>query len=347
MDILRDHNWVLSVGTFLPLAGVLVMLFIPKAEEQLQKAVALITALATLGVGVYTLTLFNYDRAGEMQFVAQTNWISVIKSTYYIGIDGISLPLYILSMVITVLVMIYSWDHIPSPGNPKAFLMLMLVLQTGMAGTFISQDLILFFVFFELVLLPMYFMIGVWGGENRQYASLKFFLYTMFGSALMLVAFLALFFKTGAESFAIPYLVENGGAIAKNTQVWIFAGMFIGFAVKVPMFPFHTWLPDAHTQAPTVGSVILAAVLLKLGTYGFIRIAIPILPGAAEKWAPFIGLLAVIGIIYGALCCLAQTDMKRLIAFSSVAQRQEGFPQRRATTKRLPWRKPSARERIW
>jgi len=319
MDQLRDANWVLSVGTFLPLAGVLVMLFIPKAEEQLNKAVALLTALATLAVGVYTLTQFDYDQAGKMQFVAETNWISVIKSTYYIGLDGISLPLYFLSMVITVLVMIYSWNHIPSPGNPKAFLMLMLVLQTGMAGTFIAQDLILFFVFFELVLLPMYFMIGVWGGENRQYASLKFFLYTMFGSALMLVAFLALFFKTGAESFAIPYLVENGGAIAKNTQVWIFAGMFIGFAVKVPMFPFHTWLPDAHTQAPTQGSVILAAILLKLGTYGFMRIAIPILPDAAVEWAPWIGLLAVIGIIYGALGCLAQSDMKRLIAFSSVA----------------------------
>jgi NADH-quinone oxidoreductase subunit M len=195
----------------------------------------------------------------------------------------------------------------------------MLVLQTGMAGTFIARDLILFFVFFELVLLPMYFMIGVWGGENRQYASLKFFLYTMFGSALMLVAFLALFFKTGAESFSIPYLIENGAGIAKNTQIWIFAGMFVGFAVKVPMFPFHTWLPDAHTQAPTQGSVILAAILLKLGTYGFVRIAIPILPAAAKEWAPWIGLLAVIGIIYGALGCLAQTDMKRLIAFSSVA----------------------------
>jgi NADH-quinone oxidoreductase subunit M len=234
-------------------------------------------------------------------------------------LDGISLPMYFLSMVITLLVIIYSWNHIPNPGNPKAFMILMLVLQTGMAGTFIAQDLILFFVFFELVLLPMYFMIGVWGGENRQYASLKFFLYTMFGSALMLVAFLALFFKTGAESFSIPYLVENGGAIAKNTQVWIFAGMFIGFAVKVPMFPFHTWLPDAHTQAPTQGSVILAAILLKLGTYGFIRIAIPTLPNAAIEWAPYIGLLAVIGIIYGAFGCLAQTDMKRLIAFSSVA----------------------------
>jgi NADH-quinone oxidoreductase subunit M len=319
MEVLRDHNWILSVGTFLPMAGVLIMLFVPKGEETLHKTIALVTALATLGVGVFTLFQFDYDKAGNMQFVAETEWISVIKSSYLIGIDGIALPLYILSMVITVLVMIYSWNHIPEPGNPKAFLILMLILQTGMAGTFMAQDLILFFVFFELVLLPMYFMIGVWGGENRQYASLKFFLYTMFGSALMLVAFLALFFKTGAESFAIPYLVENGGAIAKNTQIWIFAGMFIGFAVKVPMFPFHTWLPDAHTQAPTQGSVILAAVLLKLGTYGFIRIAIPILPAAAIEWAPWIGLLAVIGIIYGALGCLAQTDMKRLIAFSSVA----------------------------
>jgi NADH-quinone oxidoreductase subunit M len=319
MDVFRDQNWVLSVGTFLPLAGVLVMLFIPKAEEQLHKLVALVTALATLGVGIFTLMQFNYDNADKMQFVADHEWIPVIKSSYLIGLDGISLPMYFLSMVITLLVIIYSWNHIPNPGNPKAFMILMLVLQTGMAGTFIAQDLILFFVFFELVLLPMYFMIGVWGGENRQYASLKFFLYTMFGSALMLVAFLALFFKTGAESFSIPYLVENGGAIAKNTQVWIFAGMFIGFAVKVPMFPFHTWLPDAHTQAPTQGSVILAAILLKLGTYGFIRIAIPTLPDAAIEWAPYIGLLAVIGIIYGAFGCLAQTDMKRLIAFSSVA----------------------------
>ena len=319
MEVLSDHNWVLSVGTFLPLVGVLIMLFIPKGDEALAKAVGLGTAVATLAVGIFTMVQFDYGKAGEMQFVAQHDWISVIKSSYYIGVDGISLPLYFLSMVITVLVMIYSWDHVPSPGNPKAFFILMLVLQTGMAGTFIARDLILFFVFFELVLLPMYFMIGVWGGENRQYASLKFFLYTMFGSALMLVAFLALFFKTGAESFSIPYLVENGGAIAKNIQVWIFAGMFVGFAVKVPMFPFHTWLPDAHTQAPTQGSVILAAILLKLGTYGFVRIAIPILPEAAKEWAPWIGLLSVIGIIYGALGCLAQTDMKRLIAFSSVA----------------------------
>ncbi len=319
MEMFRDANWVLSVGTFLPLVGVVLLLGVPKANEQMVKMVALLTSIATLAVGIFTLTKFNFDKAGSMQFVAEHQWIPLIKSSYLIGLDGISLPLYILSMVITLLVVIYSLNHVPDPGNPKAFFILMLVLQTGMAGTFIAQDLILFFVFFELVLLPMYFMIGVWGGENRQYASLKFFLYTMFGSALMLVAFLALFFKTGAESFSIPFLVENGGAIARNVQIWIFAGMFVGFAVKVPMFPFHTWLPDAHTQAPTQGSVILAAILLKLGTYGFVRIAIPILPLAAKAWAPYIGGLAVVGIIYGSLGCLAQTDMKRLIAFSSVA----------------------------
>ena len=192
-----------------------------------------------------------------------------------------------------------------------------------MIGTFVAQDLILFFVFFEVVLLPMFFMIAVWGGEDRRYASLKFFLYTLFGSALMLVGFLALFFlrPTVGEHRSTWSTSPNdaGAASLAHARLWIFGGMFLGFGVKVPMFPFHTWLPDAHTQAPTQGSVILAAVLLKLGTYGFIRIAIPMLPEAAEAWAPWIGLLAVIGIIYGALGCLAQTDMKRLIAFSSVA----------------------------
>jgi NADH-quinone oxidoreductase subunit M len=321
--MLTNDNWLLSVGVFLPLVGVLALVFWPKADELGQKTIAMATAVATLAVGVYTLIQFDYDQAEKLQFHVDKTWISVINSRYIIGLDGMSLPLYFLSMIITVLVMIYSWNHIPAPGNPKAFLSLMLILQTGMAGTFVAQDLILFFVFFEVVLLPMYFMIGVWGGENRQYASLKFFLYTMFGSALMLVAFLALFFQTkGGESdhgFSIVRLIEVGPSLSKDTAVLIFAGMFVGFAVKVPMFPFHTWLPDAHTQAPTQGSVILAAILLKLGTYGFVRIAIPILPQAAREWAPWIGLLAVIGIIYGSLGCLAQTDMKRLIAFSSVA----------------------------
>ena len=325
MDVLRNNNALLTIGTFLPLAGVLVMMFIPSGKELLHKQIALVTALATVAVGVYTVAKFDFGNAGKLQFYADTSWIKVIHSNYTIGLDGISLPLYMLSSVITLVVMVYSWDHIPSPGNAKAFLILMLVLQTSMAGTFVAQDLILFFVFFELVLLPMYFMIGVWGGEQRQYASLKFFLYTMFGSALMLVAFLALYWQvsknglSGQASFSIPYLAAHGGVLGKTVQIWLFAGMFVGFAVKVPMFPFHTWLPDAHTQAPTQGSVVLAAVMLKLGTYGFVRIAIPILPAAAKAWAPWIGGLAVIGIIYGALGCLAQTDMKRLIAFSSVA----------------------------
>jgi NADH-quinone oxidoreductase subunit M len=316
---LTADNWLLSAGIFTPLAGVVVMLFLPRAEEQLHKVVALVTSLVALGFGVWALVQFDYDAAGDLQFYANARWIDVIRSRYIVGLDGVSLPLLLLSMVIVVACIVYSWDHIPEPGNAKAFLMLILVLEVGMNGTFVAQDLILFFVFFELVLLPMYFMIGVWGGENRQYASIKFFLFTLFGSALMLLAFLALFFKTGANSFAIEYLAAHTSTIAHSTQLWIFAGLFIGFAVKVPMFPFHTWLPDAHTEAPTVGSVILAAILLKLGTYGFIRVAIPILPDAAKSWAPWIGGLAVIGIIYGALCCLAQTDMKRLIAFSSVA----------------------------
>ncbi len=318
---ISHNNWALSVAVFLPLAGVAVMLFIPRAEEEAHKAVALLTTLATAAVGVFLWADFDYDRAGQLQFYVNRPWINVIHSRYILGLDGMSLPLVALTMFISVVVVIYSLDHIPEPGNPKALLILILILEVGLTGTFVAQDLILFFVFFEVVLLPMYFIIGVWGGEHRQYASIKFFLYTLFGSALMLLSFLALYFQTGGVTFSITELarlVPTSG-ISQTTQLLIFGGMFIGFAIKVPMFPFHTWLPDAHTEAPTVGSVILAAVMLKLGAYGFIRVAIPILPEAAKDWAPWIGLLAIVGIIYGALCCLAQTDMKRLIAFSSVA----------------------------
>jgi NADH-quinone oxidoreductase subunit M len=312
-----DH-WALTAAVFLPMAGALLLAIWPRESETSMKGVAVLTTLATAAIGVYLLVQFDYGASDKMQFVVNRPWIDVINSRYHIGIDGISLPLLALSMLITFLCVIYSWDHFPEPRNPKAFLILMLVLETGMNGTFIAQDLILFFVFFELVLLPMYFMIGVWGGENRMYAAIKFFLFTLFGSALMILGFLALYFKAG-NTFDIPQLINNASAIPHGTQVLIFGGLFMGFAIKVPMFPFHTWLPDAHTEAPTVGSVILAAVLLKLGTYGFVRIALPILPEAAHVWAPVIGVLAVIGIIYGALGCLAQTDLKRLIAFSSVA----------------------------
>jgi NADH-quinone oxidoreductase subunit M len=314
-----DH-WALTGAIFLPVIGAVLLGLVPRRSEAALKVGALLASLASLGLVVYLMARFDYGQSSRLQFSVNARWIDVIHSRYHIGLDGISLPMLALSALITVLCIIYSWDHFPEPHNPKAFLILILVLATGMNGTFASLDLILFFVFFELVLLPMYFMIGVWGGPNRQYAAIKFFLFTLFGSALMILSFLALYFK-GGQTFDMIALRQTIAAanLPAATASLIFAGLFMGFAIKVPMFPFHTWLPDAHTEAPTVGSVILAAILLKLGTYGFIRIAIPILPKAAHTWAPWIGLLAVIGIIYGALGCLAQRDMKRLIAFSSVA----------------------------
>jgi NADH-quinone oxidoreductase subunit M len=333
-----ENGWGLSLVVFLPLVGAGAVLAIPKANEQAQKATALLFAGASFVLSVVLAIQFDYGSAMDFQFGTDLSWISAINSRYIIGLDGISLPLLVLSTFVTVLSIIYSWEHWPEPHNPKAFLALILVLATGMAGTFVALDLILFFVFFEVVLLPMYFMIGIWGDRNevtlpvfkrttemRLYASIKFFLFTLFGSAFMLLGFLALYFKSGdfnngVNTFSMEVLSEIGraGLWGATFGFWVFAALFLGFAVKVPMFPLHTWLPDAHTAAPTVGSVLLAAILLKLGTYAFVRISLPILPEQAQDWAPAIGILAVIGIIYASLACLAQTDMKRLIAFSSV-----------------------------
>ena len=332
------ETWGLTLIVFLPLAGALILGLLPRENEDALKRTALVFA-----VGAFVLSLVligQYDFAGgpynTYQFEVNQSWIAAINSNYHVGVDGISLPLLVLSTFIVVLSVIYSWNHWDEPKNPKAFLILMLILATGMNGTFVALDLVLFFIFFEVVLVPMYFMIGIWGDrtprkipgfsremQTRLYAAIKFFLFTLFGSAFMLLGFLALYFASGdfgVRSFDMVKLTELGasGAFTGSFAFWVFGAMFLGFAVKVPMWPFHTWLPDAHTAAPTVGSVILAAILLKLGTYGFIRISIPILPGEAASWAPFIAILAVIGIIYGSLACLAQTDMKRLIAFSSV-----------------------------
>jgi NADH-quinone oxidoreductase subunit M len=310
-------SWALVTALLLPLIGAGVLAIMPSAMDRMIRRAAVVITGVAFAVVIAITAGFDYARSGELQFVTDVSWITAINARFEIGIDGISLPLFFLTYLLTFLCAIYTTRHLPEPGKPKAFLALMLLLQTGMAGTFVAFDLVLFFIFWELVLVPMFFMIGMWGGPRRDYASVKFFLYTLFGSIFMLVAFLAIYFQAGASTWSIPELsaMAPGGL---TFQTWAFLGIFLGFAIKVPMWPFHTWLPDAHTEAPTVGSVLLAGVLLKMGTYGFVRIALPILPDGALRFAPLIGVLAVIGIIYGSLCCLAQTDVKRLIAFSSV-----------------------------
>ncbi|MCA1824193.1 MAG: NuoM family protein [Mycobacteriales bacterium] len=321
------HDWALTLSVLVPLIGAVVIAIWPAAEEQTAKGLALAFSFATFVVTVGILIGFDFSSTSapaseraHYQYDVNVSWITGINARYHLGIDGVALPLVVLTGLLTFLCAIYCVKVIPAPGKPKALLSLMLLLEVGMMGTFISLDLILFFVFWELVLVPMYFMIAIWGGPRRDYASVKFFLYTLFGSAFMLLAFLALYFKADPHTFDIVALTRAGraGAFSRGFEYLAFLGLFLGFAIKVPMWPFHTWLPDAHTEAPTIGSVLLAGIMLKMGTYGFVRIALPILPKAALAYAPWIGILAVIAIIYGALCCLAQREIKRLIAFSSV-----------------------------
>jgi NADH-quinone oxidoreductase subunit M len=310
----------ITITTLLPILGALVILLVPRDRDRMVRGLGILFTGAALVLSVAMAIGFDYGTDG-LQYELDVNWISAIGARYHVGIDGISMPLYVLTFLLSFLCAVYTWRFVPDPGRTKAFLALTLLLETGMAGTFIAFDLILFFVFWEMVLVPMYFLIGIWGSANREYAAIKFFLYTLFGSVFMLLGFLALYFNgPDPQTFDLVKLTEFGasGGYTHTFQLIVFGAVALGFAIKVPMWPFHTWLPDAHTEAPTIGSVLLAGIMLKMGTYGFIRIALPVLPEGAQAYAPWIGVLAAIAIVYAALACLAQRDLKRLIAFSSV-----------------------------
>src|SRR5918996_2946384 len=265
------ENSAITIATLLPIAGALVILLVPRDRERLVRGLGIVFTGAALVVAVALAIGFDYGTDG-LQYELDVNWISAIGARYHVGIDGISLPLYVLTFLLSFLCAIYTWRFVPDPGRTKAFLALMLLLETGIAGTFIAFDLILFFVFWEMVLVPMYFLIGIWGSANREYAAIKFFLYTLFGSVFMLLGFLAMFFTAEPSTFDIVELQRYAqqGGFSQGFQLVVFGAVGLGFAVKVPMWPFHTWLPDAHTEAPTIGSVLLAAIMLKMGKYGFI-----------------------------------------------------------------------------
>ncbi|MBI5177701.1 MAG: NADH-quinone oxidoreductase subunit M [Nitrospinae bacterium] len=309
---------LLSAVTFIPLAGVLAILFVGAKNENLIRIITLVTGLADLAASLLLWTGFN-DATAEMQFVERIPWISGWGAEYYMGIDGISLLMVILTTVTCVICYLATWTAIER--NVKEFNIAMLVLQTAMIGVFCALDFLLFYVFWEMMLIPMYLLIGVWGGKRRIYATVKFFIYTMAGSVLMLLAILVLYFeyhsRTGVYTFDI--LKYYGLGLDPVLAYGLFLCFFIAFAIKVPVFPFHTWLPDAHVEAPTAGSVILAGVLLKMGTYGFLRFSLPLFPEAAQAAAWWISWLALIGIVYGALVAMVQEDIKKLVAYSSVS----------------------------
>ena len=312
------RTYLLTVITFLPLAGSLALLLLRRDDHVWIRRLALVTALAEFAISLLLLRGFRADYP-LYQFEELRAWITSPPIHYHLGVDGISLFLVLLTTFLTPLAMLASWKSIER--HVRGFFLMMLVLETGMIGVFLALDLFLFFVFWEVVLVPMYFIIGVWGHERRVYAAIKFVLYTMFGSVLMLVGILWLYNLTGTFDLpVIQTLLQTGQAtLAPRVELLLFGAFFLAFAIKVPLFPLHTWLPDAHTEAPTAGSVVLAGVLLKMGTYGMLRFCLPLFPDASHRLAPYVAVLALIGIIYGALVAMVQPDLKRLIAYSSVS----------------------------
>lgn len=309
---------ILSFLIFFPLLGAILLLFVNRKYSLFIKGFTLVLSLIEFAFSIPLFFLFD-DKAKTMQFIEKVGWFPEWGINYFLGIDGISLLLLLLTTFLTVICVLCSWNSIEN--RIKEYYITFLFLETAMIGTLCALDLVLFYIFWELMLIPMYLLIGIWGGPNRIYAAIKFFLFTMAGSVLMLIAIIALYFfyynATGVYTFNVLDLYQASIPIAK--QYWFFAAFALSFAIKVPMFPVHTWLPDAHTEAPTAGSVILAGVLLKMGTYGFLRFAIPLFPAAAFDAVPIISILAIIGIIYGAIVSMVQPDLKRLIAFSSVS----------------------------
>jgi NADH-quinone oxidoreductase subunit M len=307
---------VLSVVLWLPVAGALVILALPRGQVRAIRIVALLTTTADFLASVWAAAAFDFSRAGTLQLTERARWIPSLGVTYHLAVDGLSLPLVVLTTLLTVLCVIYSWRI---DLRPKEYMMLFLLLETGMLGVFVALDFFLFYVFWEVSLIPMYFIIGIWGGARRIYAAIKFFLYTLVGSLAMLLSILIVYFHSSPRTFDMLALFQQKPLAGDlHLAILAFWGFFLAFAIKVPMFPFHTWLPDAHVEAPTAGSVLLAAILLKLGTYGFVRIVLPLLPGAFHALAWMVGVLAAIAAVYGALVAMAQTDLKKLIAYSSV-----------------------------
>lgn len=308
---------ILTIITFTPLIGAIRILFIKGDNEDKIKKSALINSIITFIFSIHLF--FNFDSSTHaFQFVQNIPWIPQFGINYHVGIDGISILLFLLTTFITPICILSSWTI---KERIKEYMIAMLFLEMGMLGVFISLDLFLFYVFWEIMLIPMYLIIGVWGGPRRVYAAIKFFIYTMSGSVLMLLAILGLYFLNGKATgeYTFDLLKINELGLPINIQFWMFLAFFFAFAIKVPMFPFHTWLPDAHVEAPTAGSVILAGVLLKMGTYGFLRFCMPLFPYACHEFVPLISWLAIVGIVYGALVAMVQDDLKKLVAYSSVS----------------------------